>query len=108
VPEAAWQRLCKYDPPFQTEDFDPQFFPPDQASVRLDKNERQCKARAKVTTTGRAVWQHSHWPCDAILKSGDSYRRHVVLCHLGCRRGGEVKLVKWIENRWNEHVMSMQ
>lgn len=95
-PEAAWHRLCQQNAPLPTEDFDAQFFPLDQASVRIDKNERQCKARAKVTTTGRAVWEPSKGSCNAILKSGDSYRRHVVLCHLGCRRGGENKLVKWI------------
>jgi hypothetical protein len=83
-------------PPLPTEDFDAQFFPPDQAALRLNQKERKCQVRAKVTTTGRAVWEYYHEPCNAVLKSGDSYRRHVVLCHLGCRRGKENKLVNWI------------
>ena len=94
-PEAAWQRLREQNPPLPTDDFDTQFFPPGKAAIR-DKNERRCQAQAKVTTTGRAVWQPLHGPCNAVLKSGDSYRRHVVLCHLGCRRAGGNKLVKWI------------
>jgi hypothetical protein len=82
--------------PLPTDDFDAQFFPPDQAALRTGKNERVCKARAKVTYTGPAVWEYISEPCNACLKSKDSYRRHVVLCHLGCQRGDDNKLVKWI------------
>jgi hypothetical protein len=96
IPQAAWERLCAPGPPLPTEEFDPQFFPPDQASQRTNKDGRVCQVRAKVTNTGPAVWMPSDGPCNRILKSGDSYRRHVVLCHLGCQRGNETKLAMWI------------
>lgn len=95
VPEAAWQRLCMQKPSLPTDDFDLLFLPPDDACLRIG-NMRCCQARARVTTTGRAVWKYSGMPCNAILKSVDSYRRHVIMCHLGCPRGDQNKLANCI------------
>jgi len=95
-PEAAWYRLCNTEPTLRTEDMDAQFFPPDQAALRNGNGEFICKVRAEVTSEGPAYWNYTTEPCNAVLKCGDSYRRHVVLCHLGCKRGTENKLITWI------------
>jgi hypothetical protein len=93
-PAEAWKR-CIQKPPLPTEEFRVQFFPPDDAPLR-NENEHRCQVRARVTTTGRGVWKYSDGPCNAVLRTVDSYRRHIILCHLGCHRGDHDKLVNWI------------
>jgi hypothetical protein len=93
-PVEAWKRFLK-KPPLPTEEFDAQFFPPSDASLRTG-HEHRCQVRARVTFAGRAKWEHSGGPCNAVLKSVDSYRRHVMLNHLGCHRHDSGKMVDCI------------
>jgi hypothetical protein len=84
------------EPPLLTEDLDASFFPPDQAAQPNEKGELICQIRAKVPNEGPAKWEYSDGPCNIVLKCGDSYRRHVILRHLGCSRGNNNRFITWI------------
>lgn len=82
---AAYERLLQR-PVLNTDHIDYLFFPCDQWARILAGGSRQCRVAARMTYSGSPVWENIGKPCEHVLKTGDSYRRHILLCHLGVRR----------------------
>ncbi|CAG7851095.1 SubName: Full=Uncharacterized protein {ECO:0000313/EMBL:CCA74779.1} [Serendipita indica DSM 11827] len=91
-PIEAYKRLLQ-PPNLHVQRFDGLFVPlSDKAVVEVTNGIVQnvtCCIRRCVPTVGRPVWGQLGSPCGTVVRTWDSYRRHVICVHLGCGRPGK-------------------
>lgn len=61
-------------------------FPSEQRARSTVEKWFECQLRGSIAPNGAAIWNHSGRACRHVLKTIDSYRRHIIQHHLGCRR----------------------
>lgn len=104
-PFEAYKRLLQ-KPPLPTDELDG-LFPPDQKAQPTGGDGYICKLKAYIPRHGPAEWITLECgPCNQHLKSKDSYRRHVILCHLGCHRQDGIPQDDWIGELVPYHLAS--
>ena len=89
IPVEAYRRLLR-KPTLWVQEFDEVFVPLSDKAVVETVGQRveniTCCIRRFVSTTGDAIWSGVGAPCGAVVRSWESYRRHVITGHLGCKR----------------------